>query len=121
MMEVAGAAGVPVVDADELFSRLSEHGIVGRAWLVDHIHPTIEGHQRLGEALAAQVLESQYCPVVEEPNWGELGAVICRKHLVSLGEEYFHRGKQRLEGLLLWTQGRAKKVREEVLEDVRID
>ncbi len=42
-----------------------------------------------------------------------------RAHLSTLGEDYFQRGKQRLEGLMLWTQGRAKKVRSDALSAVR--
>jgi hypothetical protein len=34
-----------------------------------------------------------------------------QQHLSSLGEPYFARGKAKLEGLRLWTQGRANKQR----------
>ena len=108
--EVAQQFQVPCVDAERLFSERSDHGVVGNRWLVDHVHPTIEGHQLLGEALCELSLEQGWLPT-REPNWREHRADRVRAHLSSLGEDYFHRGKQRLQGLLLWTQGRAKKIR----------
>ncbi len=108
--EVAQVWDVPYLDADELFSQLSPEGIVGELWLVDHIHPTIEGHQRLGAALADTVLQAGLFRATQ-PDWKSQLPSLYRQYLSSLGEEYFHRGKQRLEGLQLWTQGRAKKLR----------
>lgn len=138
--EVAARHDVPLVDADQLFSDRSEHAIVGRTWLVDHVHPTVEGHQLLGKELARRCLElGIFPPGASRSEWAErdgvgqeqaagvstggLGdgefadwdaAVEARfaEQLGQLGEEYFHRGKQRLEGLILWTQGRAKKIRD---------
>ncbi len=99
-------------DADQYFGQLSEFGLVGNRWLVDHVHPTVEGHQQLGEALAIALIKSGTVSPPVSDDWLERGRALCRQHLSNLGEEYFHRGKQRLEGLLLWTQGRAKKIRE---------
>lgn len=108
--EVARERRVPVVDAEVLFADLSQHGIVGNQWLVDHIHPSVEGHQVLGRKIAEVCLDAG---VIAEanPGWRELLAQKNAEHLATLGEEYFHRGNQRLEGLRLWTQGRARKVR----------
>lgn len=108
--QVAQEFGVPMVDADQLFIDRSPHGLVGNRWLVDHVHPTIEGHQVLGEALCEVCLEQGWLPT-RDPQWRENRRDRVRNHFSSLGEDYFHRGKQRLEGLLLWTQGRAKKIR----------
>lgn len=110
VQEIARSKGVPIVDAERLFSERSDHGIVGKKWLVDHVHPTIEGHQLLGEALCEVCLEKSWC-VAESPNWQTQRTEIYRRHLRDLGEVYFQRGKQRLEGLQLWTQGRSKKIR----------
>jgi lysophospholipase L1-like esterase len=101
---------LPMVDAQKLFSELSKHKLVGDRWLVDHIHPTVEGHQKLGEALAEVVL-AEGLRVSSNDDWRSARRELYETHMGSLGEAYYHRGKQRLEGLLLWTQGRAKKVR----------
>ena len=92
-----------------MFADRSEHEIIGSTWLVDHVHPTIEGHQLLGEALAEAAVQAKITAPTN-PNWEVDREVLYQQHLSGLGEDYFHRGKQRLEGLLLWTQGRAKKV-----------
>ncbi len=102
---------VPVVDAEKMFEDLSEHGVVGANWLVDHVHPTIEGHQKIGEAIAEVFFEKRWVSITRF-DWKDQVQETYRSHLRTLGEAYFHRGKQRLEGLRLWTEGRAKKVRE---------
>jgi hypothetical protein len=112
VVEVADSQGAILVDADALFSRLSADEIVGSSWLIDHVHPTVEGHQQLGEAIATALIENGVFPSALPDDWLERGQAACRLHLSSLGEPYFQRGQQRLEGLLLWSQGRAKKVRE---------
>ncbi len=107
---VAQECDVALLDAERLFADQSPHGLVGNKWLVDHVHPNIEGHQLLGEATAQLILDRGWLPV-RDSNWRDTRMLARREHLQRLGEDYFQRGKQRLEGLLLWTQGRAKKVR----------
>ncbi|MEM7479359.1 MAG: tetratricopeptide repeat protein, partial [Planctomycetota bacterium] len=110
---------IPFLDAQKLFSEQTKGGyangtanaIVGDEWLVDHIHPSVAGHQLLGEALASLVLEQGWFEI-EKDNWKESIDAEFQRRIASLGEEYFLRAKQRLEGLQLWTQGRAKKIRE---------
>ncbi len=106
--EVAFEHRSPVLDADQLFESKSPHGLVGRSWLIDHVHPTIEGHQLLGEALAELLLKSSIVNQTKE-DWAGAKTERYRTHLSKLGDAYFIRGQQRLEGLLLWTQGRSKK------------
>lgn len=112
VVHVADAQRAILVDADDLFSRLSTEKIVGNRWLVDHVHPTVEGHQQLGEAIATALIQNGVFSTAVPDDWLERGRAACRLHLSGLSEPYFQRGQQRLEGLLLWSQGRAKKVRE---------
>ncbi|GAB5406651.1 MAG: tetratricopeptide repeat protein [Aureliella sp.] len=103
-----------VADGERLFEELSPNGLVGDRWLVDHIHPSVAGHQRLADLIGDElVAEGMILPEVDEANWSGKQREMIAQHLASLGEEYYHRGKQRLRGLQLWTQGRAKKVRSE--------
>ncbi len=108
--EVARKRQVPLVDAEQLFLAKSASGIVGNDWLVDHIHPSVEGHQMLAVELAKTCSDAGIV-TFSESHWEELARSAFQDRLATLGEDYFQRGKQRLEGLLLWTQGRAKKVR----------
>ncbi len=105
---------IAVADAERLFQELSPHGLVGDKWLVDHIHPSVAGHQRLADLIADELVTGGIvAPEVPEAEWSASQQELVTEHLASLGEEYYHRGKQRLRGLQLWTQGRAKKVRSE--------
>ena len=48
---VARDTGTPLIDAQLLFEQLTRDGITGNEWLVDHVHPSMRGHQRLASAL----------------------------------------------------------------------
>ena len=43
--DVAHQSGALLVDMDEVFTRRSEHGLVGFNLIEDYVHPTPEGHQ----------------------------------------------------------------------------
>ncbi len=107
--EACGLQNIPCVDADLFFQSKSPNQIVGREWLIDHIHPTIEGHQILGEAICEKLRDDGWLRA-RDPISADTRTHAYRQHISSIGEDYFIRGKQRLEGLLLWTQGRAKKM-----------
>ena len=109
--DVAAEHRVRVLDADRLFQSKADLGLVGSPWFVDHVHPSVEGHQWLGEALAELLVETRWLAPVKQ-DWTSQRPDCYREHLSTLGEEYFIRGKQRLEGLMLWTQGRARKIGE---------
>ena len=75
---------------------------------VDHLHPTIAGHQRIATAIALEF---------DRLGWGDQDDVATarydesvKEHLSGLGENYFARGKQRLEGLRRWAAGRAGRL-----------
>ncbi len=108
---VAQVHRIPLVDAEALFADRSPHGLVGNRWLVDHIHPNLDGHQLLGEELAQLCFEYNLFPA-PTGDWKSRRQALFDQHLSQLTEAYFQRGKQRLAGLLLWTQGRAKKIKE---------
>jgi hypothetical protein len=104
---IAEQSGAWCLDVNALFESISEHSLVGDRWLVDHVHPRIEGHQLMGEKIAELLLSNRWMDV-QDVDWKSHRAEHYRKHLSGLSDDYFHRGKQRLEGLLLWTQGRAR-------------
>ncbi len=108
--ELSERFGVPLLDAEQLISDSSENQLPSSQWLIDHVHPTVEGHQLIGEALAELCVKERL--VTERlGDWKAVRADLYSAHLRELGEPYFHRGKQRLEGLMMWTQGRAKKMK----------
>ncbi|RMF38015.1 MAG: SGNH/GDSL hydrolase family protein [Planctomycetota bacterium] len=107
---VAAASHCSWVDAEQLFASRSDLEIVGNRWLVDHIHPKIEGHQLLGREIAAACIRDGIV-IATQADWMERVEPAFQQVLAALDESYFQRAQQRLEGLLLWTQGRAKKIR----------
>ncbi len=108
--QVAQQYHVPLLDSEQLFSQRSPHELVGSQWLVDHVHPKLEGHQLLGYELARLCFELELFPP-PPVDWDSRRQDLVTEHLSKLNEAYFHRGQQRLAGLRLWTQGRAKKIR----------
>ncbi|MFK7736136.1 MAG: hypothetical protein AB8B50_08920 [Pirellulaceae bacterium] len=109
--QLAEELQVPCLRAQELFEARSRDGLVGDQWLVDHIHPSVEGHQAIGEELALQFL-TEHSGWVNNEDWSQSTQRRFAEYLGSLNASYFARGQQRLEGLRLWTEGRAKKLRE---------
>ncbi len=103
--EAAGDLDAPLLDVLEKCESLSRHGIVGAPLLVDHVHPSVEVHQRIGRWLAEIMIEEGH--LVAEDDWEERARTAYTAHLSTLGEYYFIRGRQRLEGLRKWTEGRA--------------
>jgi hypothetical protein len=77
--------------------------------MVDHVHPSIEGHQRMADALAEKLVELGR--VAPASDWQEKKRIAYQRHLAGLDDLYYIRGERKLKNLLLWTQGRARAVR----------
>ena len=110
IFEVARDTGTPLFDAQALFESHSRDGIVGDQWLLDHVHPSIDGHQLLADALADKLVEMRI--VSPAPDWPEVRQARYQEHLESLPDLYFLKGMQRLEALQRWSQGRGVKLRD---------
>ena len=102
---VAASTSATLVDVRALFERLSPNGLPGKDWLVDHVHPSIHGHQRIASCLFE---------VIERMGFIRRGdGFVARKekrfreHLRALPPNYYIAGRQRLVGLQRWTEGRA--------------
>jgi len=65
--DVAAKRRVPVIDFAALIGRESEDGIPGADWFLDHVHPTIEGNQRLAREVANELIEMKV--VTAQPSW----------------------------------------------------
>ena len=98
--------GVPLVDAHELLESRTDTGILDNAWLLDHVHPSIDGHEQMALALIQAMAEEQI--VVPAADWQARVAAVYRQHRSDLPPIYYLKGEQRLENLRYWTQGRAE-------------
>lgn len=107
--EVAEQTGTPLVDADGLIAAQSRSGFPDRQWLVDHVHPKLEGHQLIADAIAARMNElGHFEPAA---GWERARDRAYRQHLESLTHVYFQRGKDRLRSEQGWARGRVQKTR----------
>jgi len=102
---VAADKGVPLVDAHELLESRCPSGILGERFLVDHVHPSIEGHQLIAETLLEDMVQQGW--LESTSGWNEQTAEVYMRHLESLDDIYFARGQQRLNNLRAWSKGRA--------------
>lgn len=112
LQRIATATGTPLVDAANLLAARSPDGIPGNDWYVDHVHPTIGGHQLIARALAEQLRARGLvasAAVWPEPQRRETYA----RHLEALGPAYFADGARRVGWLEHWAQ--RKRLAEEAL------
>lgn len=114
VLDAAQKSRSPLVDVRALFERHSEHGIVGADQMVDHVHPTIEGHQRIADALADKLVELAI--VRPAADWQQQKQQLYQQQLDSLDDHYYLLGEQRLKSLRLWARGRAETVRPEAIK-----
>jgi tetratricopeptide (TPR) repeat protein len=109
VLEIARGTGTPLLDAQEFFERRSTNQIVGGDWLVDHVHPNIEGHQLLADALTDMLITLG--KVRPRPGWEQVKRERYREHFDSLDNLYFLTGQERLWAERGWTHGRARRLR----------
>jgi len=101
---LSARTGTPVIDAHRLLAERSEGGIPGREFLVDHIHPSITGHQIIADALLREMIADGLAQPTK--GWQQRRASAFARHTASLTHAYFHHGLQRLERVQRWARGR---------------
>ena len=106
---LATETSTPLVDAQQLFEHLSRDGITGNEWLVDHVHPSIRGHQQLAATLLDQLIDLGF--VTPRDGWEARRERLFHQQFESLDPLYYVRGQQRLEGLRSWTKGQSNRIK----------
>jgi hypothetical protein len=96
---------IPLIEVTERLRQECAFGFLGNEILVDHVHPSIRGHQMIAELIHTTLEEDLGMPA--ESNWRIHRAELYQKHLDSLYPMYYTHGQQRLENLRAWTEGRA--------------
>ena len=109
--DVAAETDVPLVDADALIAAHSRSGFPDLQWMIDHVHPTIEGHQLIADAIVAKMAELQM--VAPAAGWEKVRDQTYRQHLASLSHAYFERGKDRLRSEQGWAHGQVERVKDQ--------
>ena len=108
LVEVVREAGTPMVDARGSFERLSRSHIPDGRYLVDHVHPSIEGHKLIAQWLIEDLVRQGVVKPVD--GWQQAREQSYRDHFESLNDLYFLKGTQQLESLRYWTKGKANGV-----------
>jgi len=106
LKHTADQQSVPYYDLQELAVKHSSFGITGSEFLIDHVHPTIRGHQIIGLELANLIRSHWLKPTGLADLDIQMNAAF-EEHLNSIPDVYFLIGMERLKGLKAWTQGRA--------------
>jgi lysophospholipase L1-like esterase len=106
MERCANETGVPLIDAHVLLEQKSRLRILGNDQLVDHIHPSIDGHKAISAALI-DVLASTGV-VARTSGWKSRQADLFKSHFDKLDAAYFTAAQRALYGLNEWAAGRAQ-------------
>ena len=100
-LALAAETGTPLVNARALLEALSPDAIPGSDLYVDHVHPTIGGHQRIAQAVATKLDEAGIFPLAA-PWSPEVRRAAYRQHLQRLPPAYFSNGRRRVKWLEDW-------------------
>ena len=115
LLRIAAETNTPLVDAAQVIAARSPGGIPGNDWYVDHVHPTIGGHQLIARTIAAQFPARGW--LLGAARWPEAQRVkTYTSHLTSLGPAYLADGKRRLAWLEDWAK-RQRLAAETILND----
>ncbi|MDA7936874.1 hypothetical protein N9B79_00705 [bacterium] len=116
VVRIATQQNIPIIRTPNLFDQRDANGnripdgIADPEFFVDHLHPSIRGHQILGKALADSMIQKDLFAELPRPQDALLlerrSEALTQQQLATLSEAYYGRGKQRLEGLRRWAAGR---------------
>jgi lysophospholipase L1-like esterase len=108
--ELSAEYQLPLVDTPALFDVLDHRGalvpdrIADPSRFVDHVHPTIEGHQLIGAEIFRQLmLHGLIASERDDQEMQHAYLQLQLEHLATLGESYYGRAQQRLQGVRRWT------------------
>jgi tetratricopeptide (TPR) repeat protein len=103
LLEVARQTHTPLVDAAELIAAASRSGFPDEQWMIDHVHPTVAGHELIAQALVEKLIALNY--VQPASDWQSAYDRARSGHLQSLPFVYFERGRERLRSEQGWARG----------------
>lgn len=102
---VAARNHVPLLDAHRLLEEKTRHGILDSSMLVDHVHPSFDGHQMIALALVEPLRKASLVQL--QTDWQLKAKAAFKRHFEQLPDVYFAKGEQNLANLRYWTQGMA--------------
>lgn len=112
LRDVSAKSNTPLIPFHERVEAESRHGIVDSQWMLDHVHPTIAGHQLLAGEVRQWMAESEQFGLATDSDWRANVSDVWQRHLQNLPTQYFTEGSKRLRSLNRWARGRGDKLRE---------
>ena len=108
---------VSLIDIQEQFASLSPARIPADNLFLDHVHPSIHGHQVIAATLFDQMVADS---IVDIPvTFESQRQTQYSNYLAHLSETYFQQGEIRLKGLQMWTRGQSGRVDLLIEENIR--
>lgn len=108
---VAKKSGTSLVDAAGEIETASPDALPGSDWYVDHVHPTLQGHQKIADLLVEEVARAGWLELAEPPVAARRRRHF-RRHFRRLGPVFFANGSRRVGWLENWA--RRQRLDEEV-------
>jgi lysophospholipase L1-like esterase len=105
LSRVADRNRVPLLNAHQLLEAETRNGILDGSMLVDHVHPSFEGHQLIAMALVEEL--ERVALLAPQRGWRTQSNAAFKRHFEQLPDIYFALGEQNLANLRFWTQGMA--------------
>jgi tetratricopeptide (TPR) repeat protein len=103
LARIAAQTSTPLVDVAGLLASKCPDGIPGNDWYLDHVHPTIRGHQLIAQAISAKLRETGLTPAGAV--WPEeQRRAAYQRQIEQLGEIYFADGRRRVAWLENWAR-----------------
>lgn len=102
---------VELIDARKTFAEESPNQIIGKELLVDHVHPSIYGHQQIANLIVDKMRAMNLVELKFDKSIDDSVGELFEAHLESLPYMYFELAKDRLNGLKRWAEGRVTKER----------
>lgn len=110
VVAIAKETRTPLVDAEDLLAARSKGGITGNDWMLDHVHPSIAGHQLIAAALVDEMVRRGWTHA-PRPGWDAERERLYAERLATLDPAYYFKGEQRLRNLEAWAAGRCTRLR----------
>ncbi len=99
----AAEQDIPLVEAGEAIRELTSEGMPGDDFYSDHVHPTIRGHQVIGQELAASIADLKDIDL--NGTWSSIDRVHhYQSYLDSLPKAYLSNGRRRVQWLENWAR-----------------
>lgn len=107
LRDVADQHAIPLLNAQQLMAAQATDGLVGGNRLVDHIHPSFQGHQDIATAILKWMADEQLVATLPH-DWEATCRALWKAAVRELDNLYFLRGQRALKDLQGWAAGRAE-------------